>query len=376
MPCRSVRSQHQKLFVVDDALAFSGGLDLTQRRWDTSDHKPSDTARIGCDRTASLSTVSRRADHGGWRGSAGARASGAPPLVQRATGPSRRSRHHGDPWPRERAPHFKARRRRHRPHRSRRSKTSKRSTRWRRFFLDSIDRAEHSIYIENQFMTALPVAERLARRLRQRPNLEVVAVSPQTFQIPDRLADARRRAHPLLENPQARRRRPRPAGLSDGRGRTASADTMVHSKVMIVDDRLLRVGSANLNNRSMGVDTECDLAIEAKDDSERAAIADVRNRLLGDHCGVCGGAVASALAEPWLARRCSGSAFRQWPQAAARSTMASPTQSRAHRTVSRLWSTRKRSATFAAVGMRRRRFDADGGDRSMILSRACRCAWR
>ncbi|MCH1922544.1 hypothetical protein L9G15_24345, partial [Shewanella sp. A3A] len=27
---------------------------------------------------------------------------------------------------------------------------------------------------------------------------------------------------------------------------------VVHSKVMVVDDRLLRVGSANLNNRSLG----------------------------------------------------------------------------------------------------------------------------
>ena len=41
---------------------------------------------------------------------------------------------------------------------------------------------------------------------------------------------------------------------------------MVHSKVMIVDDTLLRVGSANLNNRSMGTDTECDLALEARND--------------------------------------------------------------------------------------------------------------
>ena len=31
-----------------------------------------------------------------------------------------------------------------------------------------------------------------------------------------------------------------------------SIDTMVHSKVMVVDDALLRVGSANLNNRSFG----------------------------------------------------------------------------------------------------------------------------
>ena len=42
-----------------------------------------------------------------------------------------------------------------------------------------------------------------------------------------------------------------------------STDTMMHSKVMIIDDRFLRIGSANLNNRSMGTDTECDLAIEA-----------------------------------------------------------------------------------------------------------------
>src|SRR3954452_12643417 len=32
-------SHHQKIIVVDDALAFSGGLDLTIRRWDTSRHE-------------------------------------------------------------------------------------------------------------------------------------------------------------------------------------------------------------------------------------------------------------------------------------------------------------------------------------------------
>jgi uncharacterized membrane protein YdjX (TVP38/TMEM64 family) len=65
-----------------------------------------------------------------------------------------------------------------------------------------------------------------------------------------------------------------------------STHTMVHSKVMIIDDRLLRIGSANLNNRSMGTDTECDLAIEARTETERAAIARARACLLADHCGV------------------------------------------------------------------------------------------
>src|SRR5262249_14535102 len=32
-------SQHQKLIVIDDSVAFSGGLDVTIRRWDTSAHE-------------------------------------------------------------------------------------------------------------------------------------------------------------------------------------------------------------------------------------------------------------------------------------------------------------------------------------------------
>lgn len=44
---------------------------------------------------------------------------------------------------------------------------------------------------------------------------------------------------------------------------SSGAPIYVHAKVLAVDDRLLRIGSANLNNRSMGLDTECDVAIEA-----------------------------------------------------------------------------------------------------------------
>src|SRR3546814_3407479 len=64
---------------------------------------------------------------------------------------------------------------------------------------------------------------------------------------------------------------------------TSGEGVMVHAKVMIVDDRLLRVGSANLNNRSMGTDTECDLALEARDANERQAIARLCHRLLAEH---------------------------------------------------------------------------------------------
>src|SRR3569833_4558927 len=61
----------------------------------------------------------------------------------------------------------------------------------------------------------------------------------------------------------------------------------VHSKLMIVDDEWLRVGSANFANRSMGLDTECDLAFEAGGKpGMRVAIAAARNTLLAEHLGV------------------------------------------------------------------------------------------
>ena len=39
-------SQHQKIIVVDNAVAFSGGLDLTIRRWDTTAHAPDNPDRV------------------------------------------------------------------------------------------------------------------------------------------------------------------------------------------------------------------------------------------------------------------------------------------------------------------------------------------
>jgi uncharacterized membrane protein YdjX (TVP38/TMEM64 family) len=51
---------------------------------------------------------------------------------------------------------------------------------------------------------------------------------------------------------------------------------------MIVDDTLVRIGSANLNGRSMGLDTECDVftGVDPGDAAGVAAIAGLRRRLI------------------------------------------------------------------------------------------------
>jgi phospholipase D1/2 len=288
-------SQHQKIIVVDDAVAFSGGLDLTIRRWDTPEHvidSPQRTdpagrpyapfhdiqAMVDGEAARALAELARER----W---ARASCSEPEPICPQ-----------GDPWPRNVPPdlaQIDVGIARTQP----RAETLPEIREVEALFLDSIDAAERAIYVENQFLTSLPVAQRLARRLRQRPNLEAVIVAPhryETWHEAYTMRNGRIRFWQTLQSAGVadRVRLVSPEVTRDG----AAAHVMIHSKVMVVDDRLLRVGSANINNRSMGTDTECDLAFEATTAAHRGAIEGVRNRLLGEHCGVSAERVAEALA--------------------------------------------------------------------------------
>lgn len=76
----------------------------------------------------------------------------------------------------------------------------------------------------------------------------------------------------------------------------------VHAKILIMDDRLMRVGSSNLNNRSLGFDTECDLSVEAPpggtgDADIGKCILGLRNALLSEHLDVDRARLSRALDE-------------------------------------------------------------------------------
>jgi phosphatidylserine/phosphatidylglycerophosphate/cardiolipin synthase-like enzyme len=78
---------------------------------------------------------------------------------------------------------------------------------------------------------------------------------------------------------------------------TRGETIIVHSKTSVFDDRLVRVGSANINNRSFGFDTEVELAVEGNDEATQAAITAFRDRLVGHFMGQTGDAVAKARAD-------------------------------------------------------------------------------
>jgi phosphatidylserine/phosphatidylglycerophosphate/cardiolipin synthase-like enzyme len=75
------------------------------------------------------------------------------------------------------------------------------------------------------------------------------------------------------------------------------AKIIVHSKVSVFDDALVRVGSANLNNRSFGFDTELELAVAGRSGEGHDQASAFLNRLVGHFLGQTGEAVAKARAE-------------------------------------------------------------------------------
>jgi phospholipase D1/2 len=277
-------SHHQKIVVVDDEVAFCGGLDLTVRRWDRPDHSPGNPHRVDAAGVpyGPFHDVQLLVDGPAAKALANlARTRWARAAYERL----RPVQAESDPWPETITPDFRdvsvAISRTEPAHLDGREVREVET-----LFSDMIDAAQRSIYIENQFLTCVKVAPLLAAALRGNPRLEVLIVAPKAHNswIGERtmLAGRIRFIDCLRSDGLADRVRVVHPRVSRG---GESADVMVHSKVMIVDDRLLRVGSANMTNRSMGTDTECDLTIEADGHSDRAGIVAVRNRLMAEHCG-------------------------------------------------------------------------------------------
>ncbi|MCF6390401.1 phospholipase D-like domain-containing protein [Mycobacterium sp. MBM] len=274
---------HQKLVVVDDAVAFCGGIDLTLGRWDTRAHAPDDPGRhAGAEpygpRHEVAAVVDGEAAHG--------LAELARDRWQMATGEELLPVRAGAPaWPRHCDPalrHVELGIARTLPALPERAEVREVES----LNLAAIAAAREFIYLENQYLAARGICEALATRLREPDGPEVVIVLPRTSESQlerESMDSARARMLRLLWD-------------ADEHGRLGvywpavpgGASLYVHSKVMVVDDRFLRIGSSNLNNRSLGFDSECDLALDdpVGRDEVRAHIALVRDELLAEHLGL------------------------------------------------------------------------------------------
>jgi phospholipase D1/2 len=280
-------SHHQKVVVVDDAVAFVGGLDLTRARWDRPEHAADNPLR----RDGKGKPYGPFHDVQSVVDGAAARALGD--LVRmrwrRATGaePAAPVAGEHDPWPADLPPDLidvDVALVRTEPAFDGRPGVYE----TRQMYLDAIAAARHSLFFESQYFTSGLIGDALAARLAQQQGPDIAVVSPETqcgWLEETTMGVLRTRLHRRLRaadrGGRYRLYAPRLPGLADG-------CLNVHSKVFVMDDDLFSVGSANLSNRSMALDTECNLAFEARGSEEektriRAAIAALRSRLLAEH---------------------------------------------------------------------------------------------
>ncbi len=284
-------SHHQKIVVIDDCIAFCGGIDMTLSRWDTRDHSDR------CDRADPDGC-----DYMPWHDATTAIQGPA----ARALGQLCRERWHragGGPitapevdnecWPDCLTPDFADTRiaiARTQPEMPNAEPIHEIES----LYLDLIATARRHIYAESQYFASRRIAEAMARRLAEPDGPEIVVVNPAQadgWLEQEAMDTARARLFQALKQRDLhdRLRLYHPVTAAGG-------PIYVHAKILVIDDRVLRVGSSNLNNRSLGLDTECDVALAASDDATAARIAAIRDGLLAEHLGTDTRTVAAHLA--------------------------------------------------------------------------------
>ena len=278
-------SHHQKTLVIDDRIAFCGGIDITAERWDRRDHLDFDEGRqrpftgrcyepwhdatmaVDGDAARALGDLARLR----WKIATGVELAPANP-------------HRGDPWPKGLKPIF-----RNVPVAVARTRGKNGDISELReieaLFLDLIRCAKRTVYFETQYFASRVIAEAIAERLQEKDGPEFVVINPRTgkgWLDEDVMSPARYELVTALRHRDRHGRFRIYSPVTEG-----SQDIYVHAKIMIVDDLFLRVGSANLNNRSMGLDSECDLLVDGRNDSRaQATIRRIRSDLLAEHLGL------------------------------------------------------------------------------------------
>jgi phospholipase D1/2 len=283
-------SHHQKVVVIDDALAFAGGLDITRCRWDTPDHacdtplrRDSDgkpyspfhdvQAMVDGDAARALGELARER----WRLATGK----MPKTMSENTT--------RDLWPEDIAPDLtdlEVGIARTEP--AYNGYTGVYEV--RQLHLDAIAAARHKLFFENQYVTSDLISNALSARLTDEATPEIMIVTPKIqsgWLEQSTMGVLRARVHRRLKtaDKQGRYR----MYCAEIPGLAGDGCLNVHSKVFAADEDLFCIGSANLSNRSMALDTECNLVIEAhgaRRDEIRATIARLRNRLIAEHLDV------------------------------------------------------------------------------------------
>jgi phosphatidylserine/phosphatidylglycerophosphate/cardiolipin synthase-like enzyme len=147
-------------------------------------------------------------------------------------------------------------------------------------YLQAIDAARRSIYIENQAVPIVPVAARLEAALKR--GVEVVALVPADPEDHVRIArrNPEHRAHFEQIAALGRYETFALVGIAGHDPQGGRTNIYVHAKAMLVDDAWATIGSGNLHRSSLFGNTEMNVAFW-----DPAAVRALRCALLAEHLG-------------------------------------------------------------------------------------------
>ncbi len=286
-------SHHQKIVIIDDSFAFCGGIDMTGDRWDTREHLHDNPLR------RQPSGKPYKPWHDAISAVEGPIAVALGELFRRrwtlAGGKPMREPAPGDEfWPEGLGVDFEGVQvaiARTEPEMTDQPAVHESEA----MFLAQIAAAKRHLYIESQYFASRRIAEAVARRLDEADGPEIVIINPESAQgwlEPIAMDTARARLMTALQHRDAHGRLRMYHPYTEG-----GVAIYCHAKILIADDQIFRLGSSNMNNRSLRLDTECDLAIQAADDKTATCIAAIRNGLIAEHLGVEQNHVATTIGE-------------------------------------------------------------------------------
>jgi phosphatidylserine/phosphatidylglycerophosphate/cardiolipin synthase-like enzyme len=278
-------SHHQKIVIIDDKFAVCGGIDMTSDRWDTREHLHEDIRRMLPNGKLYAPwhdvTMLMEGEVAGALAQMGRErwiTAGGKPLA--ACHPQELSA-----WPDRLVAEFEnveigiARTRAD-------YNGTEGVNEIEALFVEHIARAQRFFYAETQYFASRKIAEAIGKRLDEPDPPEFVIINPRRADgwLEQQAMDSARMrlVRSLIERDHANRFRIYIPYTSGG------TPIYVHAKLTIVDDEILRVGSANMNNRSMGLDSECDVFIDARRPPNAGIeprITRIRHSLIAEHCG-------------------------------------------------------------------------------------------
>ncbi len=168
-----------------------------------------------------------------------------------------------------------------------------------RGYSKALARADELVYIEDQYLWSLEIAQAFADALRRSPRLRVVAVLPQ---VPDQSA-------PLSRIPQQLGREQAVRVMKEAGGdrvaiygleNPGGTPVYVHAKVCVMDDCWATIGSDNFNRRSWTHDSELSAVVVDTEGGDHSAYARrLRLTLAAEHLDreVSEGSVADVMAD-------------------------------------------------------------------------------